>query len=212
MSCHIHSIPPFSVQEGKPSNILIASIDDLLGDKLTAFAPNTTGIPYKRKGNSMSMEIIKQLYDIGYLFENLDSLTIVHKTFLSVCKTELGYRNLEIDYVDVLDDIYQTALCMTSRGLDGYGDYEALSDGIKRIGPYIFSESYYLEKAIAHASKAAYLSQLVLKEAKDFEKFEDPLQIADWSLSDRKLSMKIDKLKKSNPEAFFYWYKSILID
>ncbi|MBK7097825.1 MAG: hypothetical protein IPH58_05105 [Sphingobacteriales bacterium] len=40
-----------------------------MGDKLTAFAPNTTGIPYFKKDDSMSMEIIKQLYDIGNLFD-----------------------------------------------------------------------------------------------------------------------------------------------
>jgi hypothetical protein len=34
-------------------------------EKLTAFAPNTTGIPYEKNGHSKSMEIIKQLYDIG---------------------------------------------------------------------------------------------------------------------------------------------------
>ena len=38
----------------------IPSFEDLLGDKLTAFAPNTTGIPYFKKDDSMSMEIIKQ--------------------------------------------------------------------------------------------------------------------------------------------------------
>ncbi|MGL5892312.1 MAG: nucleotidyl transferase AbiEii/AbiGii toxin family protein, partial [Bacteroidia bacterium] len=59
----------FMLTTGSDSGVLIPSAEDLLGDKLTAFAPNTTGIPYQRSGNSMSMEIIKQLYDIGTLFE-----------------------------------------------------------------------------------------------------------------------------------------------
>ncbi len=44
---------------GKAAQITMPSIEDLLGDKLTAFAPNTTGVPYVRNENSMSMEIIK---------------------------------------------------------------------------------------------------------------------------------------------------------
>jgi len=48
-------------------------MEDLLGDKLTAFAPNSTGIPYYKGEDSMSMGIIKQLYDIGY-FAGLESL------------------------------------------------------------------------------------------------------------------------------------------
>ena len=51
--------------KGKPLLVDIPSLEGLLGDKLTAFAPNTTGIPYFKKDDSMSMEIIKQLYDIG---------------------------------------------------------------------------------------------------------------------------------------------------
>ena len=38
------------------------TLEGLLGDKLAAFAPNTIGVPY---GAGKSMEIIKQLFDIG---------------------------------------------------------------------------------------------------------------------------------------------------
>ena len=54
---------------GKPLLAKVPCLEDMLGDKLTAFAPNTTGIPYFKKQDSMSMEIIKQLYDIGNLFD-----------------------------------------------------------------------------------------------------------------------------------------------
>ncbi len=53
----------------------------MTGDTLTAFAPNTTGIPYLKNKDSMSMKTIKQLYDIG----NLDSTivnTIVRRTVM----------------------------------------------------------------------------------------------------------------------------------
>lgn len=39
----------------------------ILGDKMTAFAPHTTGIPL---GVGKSMEIIKQLFDVASLIDN----------------------------------------------------------------------------------------------------------------------------------------------
>jgi predicted nucleotidyltransferase component of viral defense system len=191
----------------KPLSVNVPSLEDILGDKLTAFAPKTTGIPYFKKDDSMSMEIIKQLYDIGNLFDAVTDLNIVKTTFYHFAKTEISYRNSEgMDENDVLEDIYQTALCIVSRGTDGKGNFEELKNGIRRISRFIFSESYHIEKAIAHASKAAYLSTLIFLNAKTIAKFENPLQLKDWQI-DEPLNNKLNKLKKSNPEAFFYWYK-----
>lgn len=64
----------FVPQSGKPDNVNVPGLEDILGDILTAFAPNTTGIPYFKKDDSMSMEIIKQLYDIGNLFDTVNDL------------------------------------------------------------------------------------------------------------------------------------------
>ncbi len=191
----------------KPLNVNVPSLEDILGDKLTAFAPNTTGIPYFKKDDSMSMEIIKQLYDIGNLFDIATDLETIQTTFYCFAKTEIDYRNSEkINENDVLKDIYQTALCIVSRGSDGKGNFGELQKGIGRISRFIFSESYHIEKAITHASKAAYLSTLIHLNSKTIAKFENPLQLQDWQIGEP-LNNKLNKLKKSNPEAFFYWYK-----
>ena len=61
--------------------VKVIDIDDLLGDKLTAFAPNTIGVKYTAKnqfGRPKSTEIIKQLYDCAYLanhYSDLDRVT-----------------------------------------------------------------------------------------------------------------------------------------
>jgi len=207
---HLISLPiqsDFVPVIDKPLSVNTPGLEDILGDKLTAFAPNTTGIPYFKKDDSMSMEIIKQLYDIGNLFDTVNDLDTVKTTFYRFAKTEIGYRNSEgISENDVLHDIYETALCIVTRGSDGKGNFEELQYGIGRISHFIFSESYHIEKAIAHASKAAYLSALIQHNAKAIAKFENPLQIKDWQIG-VPLNSKLNKLKKSNPEAFFYWYK-----
>ena len=192
---------------GEPLNVNVPSLEDILGDKLTAYAPNTTGIPYFKKEDSMSMEIIKQLYDIGNLFDLVSDIEIIKTTFFRFAKTEIAYRKSNgITENDVLEDIYQTSLCLVTRGSDGKGNFEELQNGIQRIGGFIFSESYHIEKAITHASKAAYLSALMKHNASKVENFKDPTQIRDWLITEP-LNNKLNKLKKSNPEAFFYWYK-----
>lgn len=189
-----------------PLLVDVPCLEDLLGDKLTAFAPNTTGIPYFKKEDSMSMEIIKQLYDIGNLLDIAIDANIIKATFYRFATTELIYRNTEgLKEADVLDDIYQTALCIVSKGTDGKGDFEQLQSGVRRIVGFIFSESYHLEKAITHASKAAYLSTLIKHDAADIEKFGNPLEMKDW-LIDEPLNKKLNKLKKSTLKFFLFFF------
>ena len=160
----------------QPLNVNVPSLEDILGDKLTAFAPNTTGIPYFKKDDSMSMEIIKQLYDIGNLFDVATNIETIKTTFYRFAKTEIDYRNSEgINENDVLQDIYETSLCIATRGADGKGNFEELLNGGLRMNGFIFSESYHIAKAIAHASKSAYLSALIQHDAKAIDKYENPL-------------------------------------
>ncbi len=197
----------FVQQNGQEIKVNIPCFEDILGDKLTAFAPNTTGIPYEVNGHSKVMEIIKQLYDIGNIFDNIVNIKTVSQTFKLFSKTELSYRNLKQNEADVLDDIYQTALCITTRGAEGNGNFSALQRGITQIRAFIFSEAYQIEKAIVHAAKTAYLCKLIEYKIIQIERFENALQVKDWNIEEP-FSMRLNRLKKSNPEAFFYWYKT----
>jgi len=197
----------FVSNSGEPAKVLIPSTEDLLGDKLTAFAPNTTGVPYIRGESSMSMEIIKQLYDIGNMVDVVTDLETIRATYHAIVGTEMTYRNLNGTVVDVLEDTYQTSLCLATRGADGKGDYEALSKGIQRVRSFIFSEPYFLDKAIMHASKAAYVTQLITQDQAQLEKFTDPKQVSE-AVIEQPHNTKLNKLKKSDPEAFFYWWKA----
>ena len=197
----------FITIKGEPLLVDVPCLEGILGDKLTAFAPNTTGIPYFKKEDSMSMEIMKQLYDIGNLLDVVSDAKIIKSTFYRFAATELTYRSKGgMNEKDVLDDIMQTSLCIVTRGADGKGEFEQLRIGIQRVSGFIFSESYHLEKAILHASKAAYLSSVISYDAKVIEIFRDPLELKDWIIAEP-INTKLNKLKKANPEAFFYWYK-----
>lgn len=198
----------FVSNAGEEAQIQMPSVEDLLGDKLTAFAPNTTGVPYFRNENSMAMEIIKQLYDVGNLVDVVNDVETIKTTYYTIVKTEMTYRNLkEISPADVLEDTYQTALCISLRGTDGKGDFEALLKGIQAVTGFIFSEPFHLDKAVTFAAKAAYASQLIATDQKEIEKFTNPAQVADATIA-APHNTRLQRLKKSNPEAFFYWWKA----
>jgi hypothetical protein len=197
----------FLPQQGEPLLVDVPTVENLLGDKLTTFAPNTTGIPYLKGGDNQSMEIIKQLYDIGTLFDVAEDFNPVKETFQKFAATELAYRDFDENDIDaVLHDIYQTSLSICTRGMDGESDFKLLQDGINRITGYIFSESYYIDKAITHASKAAYLATLLKHNVDSFDRFDPSINMKDWVI-EQPFNTRVNKLKKSDPEAFFYWYK-----
>jgi len=197
----------FIISDDEEITIKLPSKNDILGDKLTAFAPNTTGIPYFKKDKSMSMEIMKQLYDIAGLVDIVDNIEVLSETFKTFSKTELKYREKEdLNYNNVIDDVIQTSLCIVSRGATGNGNFEELHAGIQRVSRFIFSEPFHLDKAITMASKAAYIVSLIKYNSEVIEKFSNPLQMKEWEIANP-LWKRMNRLKKSNPEAFFYWYK-----
>lgn len=187
--------------------VKLPSKEDLLGDKLTAFAPHTTGIPFFKGEKNCSMEISKQLFDIASLFDIVTDLSVTTETFKKFAQVELQYRELNPNEIHkVLDDIYSTAMCIVLRGQDDSKEFNLLQDGIKQVRGFIHSEVYSLERAIMNASKAAYLSKLISKGI-NTAKHYDPSDIS--LLAEAKihspLPTKLNKLKKTNAEAFFYW-------
>lgn len=200
----------FITTEGKKHLVKVPSVGDILGDKLTAFAPETTGVPYSKKGKSSSLEIIKQLYDIGRLFEKVDDLTITARAFKSIAEIELGYRGLPLNVSIIYDDIRNTALNLSLRGFIDQDKFALLQDGINRFKPFVYNTSYYIENAIVDASKAAYLATLLKHKVMKVEKYSgnssslpDMATVNDWP-------NKLNKLKKLNPEAYFYWVKAFI--
>ena len=46
-------------------------------------------------------EIIKQLYDIAFLFDNISDLAVVKNSYNKVVQEEIGFRKLEITATEV---------------------------------------------------------------------------------------------------------------
>ncbi len=128
--------------------VKIPTVDCILGDKLTAFAPNTTGIPY---GVGKELEIIKQLFDISNLFDQINSINDVNQTFHKIAEKELRYRNLKNSTpTDVLEDIYDTSLIIAARGGYKKDDFKQLELGVHRVKSYIFSCNFIMHSCFKH--------------------------------------------------------------
>jgi hypothetical protein len=131
---HIHDIvisSPFLLTKGSDISVKVPLPEAILGDKLTAYAPLTTGISY---GVDKEVEIIKQLFDIGHLFGLVRNVEVIASVFDHFAKTELAYRELDQKFPsDVLEDIIQTGIVICTRGKSGTGDFDQLQKGIKNI-------------------------------------------------------------------------------
>lgn len=195
---------PFVKWDGEPVKVNVPSTDDILGDKLTAFAPNTSGIPYFKNGQNRNLEIIKQLYDVGRLFDAATDLDCIKTAYHRIVPVEMSYRSLPIDAVLALDDTIATAKCLATRGKAGNGNFEALQNGINRLKSFMYLGKYYIEQASADAAKAAYLAAVIKHNLSAIEKYDNGKSLLKTEM---KLPAIITKMLMSIPEAYFYWSK-----
>lgn len=189
---------------GEDTMVVLPTFEAILGDKLTAFAPKTTGILYSK---NRPVEIIKQLYDIGFLFDLITDLNVVKESYARVVREEIGYRKLTMDAGEVLKDTWLACYTLAERDVKS-DEFKHLQLGIKNFTNFII-DRFSIEEAITAAAKVAYLTSLLEKgENQEIERFKNPLEIKDWLIEDQTYN-KLNKLKKTNPVAFFYWYKVI---
>ena len=211
--CHYHKtntidiVSPFIKLDGEPLKVVVPSVEDILGDKLTAFAPETTGIPYYKNDKLTTIEIIKQLYDVGRLFDRMQDIGTVSQSFKAIADVELGYRNLGHDLSQIYDDIRQTALNISTRGFVDKDKFALLQKGIINIKPFMYKGAYRIEEAIIDAAKAAYLATLIETGGESIERFTDA-QLSGDLLIKHVLTSKLNKLRIGLPEAYFYWAKT----
>lgn len=192
--------------EGKATLVSCPIVECLLGDKLTAFAPNTTGIQY---GLGKEIEMAKQLFDIGKLFDAASNVDLIQSTFEWMATKELVYRGMpDLTPTDVLLDSFRTACLIGTRGVIPGGEYAELANGIKKLAAFVYSANFTMDTAIVCASKVAYLAGLISKQKNNIDRFQANLDISLWNISDVEYG-KLNKLKKTSPEAFFYFYQGI---
>jgi hypothetical protein len=200
--------------------VTLPSIDSITGDKLTAFAPNTIGIPYfKGKDNQpFSMEICKQLFDLSRLFEKIKNMESVATSFNAFADHEIKYRkNGNPDFAirpeAVLQDTIDTCLIIAKRGSGSDEEkkkFEELQRGIRAFGTgFLMSGNFRIDDAIPASARVAYLAAKLLVNDLTPISYYDGQDIRHWNIEETDWNF-LNRLKRQpDKSGFYYWYKAI---
>lgn len=181
---------------------LCPTLNSLLGEKMTAFAPNTTGIPYS---SGKHTEIIKQMFDVSRMVKHIkpDSLEIVKENFYLSAEQNIRFRSLiDVGPEQVLDDIIDTAITILAQGKYNEDAYTQLNEGIKTIKGYIHSEKYNYDYAVKDAGRVAHLATTILNNI-PFIHYTQELKVEDYTQVEHLRRM--NTLKKTDKEAYYHW-------
>jgi hypothetical protein len=150
--------------EEAPLTVTTPDIHSITGDKLTAYAPNTIGVLY---GKSKEKEIIKQLFDVGTLFDYITDIEMVKASFIPIAEKEIRYRAIDkaITITDILNDIIETGLLLARRDPQpdavSKANMAELQTGISQFGAFVYKDVFRIEHAQLASAKAAYLSAMI---------------------------------------------------
>jgi hypothetical protein len=186
------------------------TIESITGDKLTAFAPTTTGILY---GKGKGLEIVKQLFDLGTLFDEIQSIAITDSSFRAFAAQEIAYRELGLTPEVILQDIIDTCRVISQRERNRIEPektyFKELQDGIRAFDNYLIAGHFRIEEAIIASAKVAYLAAKLLKgDFRPIEKYDE--QATDKSDIENSNWNYLNRIKRfPDKSAFFYWYKCL---
>ncbi len=194
-------------------NVRVPTAEALLADKLTAFAPRTLGVPFRtQKGKSMTMQVVKQLFDIGELYGCLQNFDVFRRAYQESHRMESHYRGEEHSIADTLQDSHHTAKQLLLHRVKGGKPETAmvsdLIDGIKRLQNHLVRDPFRtdLEAKIA-AAKVCLLTRILDNTVTpDPESLTFTLEthsdfIREYQLKD---SAPLNRIKSTLPEAFYY--------
>ncbi|MFI3172022.1 MAG: nucleotidyl transferase AbiEii/AbiGii toxin family protein [Eubacteriales bacterium] len=191
------------LSEAENLRVRVPSIECILGDKLTAFAPHTTGILLN---TGKDMEVMKQFYDVTTLIEVFENIDEVKKTYNKIVMSEIEYRGISVTPFDCLKDTFEASLCIISRGKYLANEYSLYLGGMRKLQGHIYSEKYSPEVAPRGAAKILYMVTCLMGDV-PYER------ITDYKLYINKAftqpEMRVGKyLKKVDLEAYAYMIKA----
>ena len=200
--------------------VTVPSIDAITGDKLTAFAPNTIGIPYfKGKDNqSFSMEICKQLFDLSKLFEHLESIEVTAASFLAFANQEIAYRkkensDTEITPKNVLQDAIDTCIILAKKGKgsdDEKAKYRELQKGITALGTgFLMEGNFRIDDAVSASARIAYLAAKLLVDNLSPISYYNGQDIKNLTIEEPEWNFLNPLKRQPDKSAYYYWYQTV---
>ena len=192
------------ITEPEYLQVRVPDVNSILADKLTAFAPHTTGVLLNTKKD---LEIMKQMFDVYSLINVFDDFDAVYETYHRVVADEIAYRGLAITAKDALMDTYQASLCIASRGLYATEDYQSYLKGIRSLAGHIYSIDYSAEVASLYAPVLMYMSACIMLNV-PYEEIENPEDYLKRQHTDKDIAKALKSLKKRDPLSYAYSIKA----
>ena len=190
--------------DGEDLTVVVPDKNSILADKLTAFAPHTTGIPF---GVNKELEIIKQMFDCWTLIQEMADYPAVSTVYSHISAIERSYRGLDKSAEDCLRDTIDSCICIMGRGNIRPEEYQHFSRGIGAIQGHLFDGRINGENASVYASEVMYLATCILT-GQDFEQIPDPDTYRGVQPNVKGIK-KISSIRNTNPLAYAYMIKSI---
>ncbi|MBU1633308.1 nucleotidyl transferase AbiEii/AbiGii toxin family protein [bacterium] len=199
----------------KEMAVKIPTLDCLLGDKLTAFAPNTVGVPYNK---NKSMSIIKQLIDVDDLFMNLKEPDDLSHTYQQVFEIENGFRSDQYTIDTVLADTIETCYLISQIDLKKSVSNDKTNEirkGIQQIPGHLLINKYSLSESKLSAARIAYLATIMKYQRDNHDAYLKRYQantITDSERIDVEKYSILNRIRNALPEAFYYWHLISMIE
>lgn len=192
------------VTTSSKTEIQIPTINSILGDKLTAFAANTIGVPLQI---GKEMQLVKQIFDVGELFNYADDIKEIETSFKQFVEIESSYREKSFTSEEVIKDLYNLAYLISQFKVKGGIENETINEifaGMQQMRSHLISGVFNLEQLKIAAAKTACI---VSAFGKDIS-LPDITRYDISKLTDIKLSEELrilERLKNVLPEAYYYW-------
>jgi predicted nucleotidyltransferase component of viral defense system len=191
-------------EKGEPTKVITPTLYAILGDKLTAYGPDTTGVPLTKP-----KEVLKQIYDVNNTFDRIDSLKGVRDNFIKVAEGELIYKGFDADNFQlIIDDILLHSYNFCTYGKIDKETFKTMQSGVSKLTSFIYGEKFREPQAQIAVAKASYIAKQIERESTIIDRFDKSVNMKSWKISESKYSA-LNKLKKHNLEAFHYWYKTL---
>ena len=182
---------------GENLTVKIPTADCILGEKLTAFAPYTTGIPL---GRNKELEIAKQLFDVATLTDMISDYETVSETYSAAVNAETAFRGGSWSREDVLRDTVRACACIISKGAYDREDYAEYLRGIKSLKNHILVDGYNTNDATWKACRVMYLASCLLS-GKPYRRIDRPEVYVNARLEGESYK-KLAYVRKQHPEAY----------
>ena len=200
-------VTPFITPE-REVRVPVPTVNALLGDKLTAFAPRTIGILHHERRRT---DIAKQLFDVAALFDAATDLRVAAEVYAAIHARQLVYRQVSYTLAETLGDTIESGFLYSQLDLRGGVETEHglfIQEGVTGLQNHLVNLPFRRDEARIAAAKAACVAAWIHRQpgtgiealrfnAGQIAGLRNQQIAAPWTA--------LNRLKGANPEAFHYW-------